>query len=375
MIRWWILSELNQANEQARMKGPALQLTDLDAHRKVVAWSHSRRESPAGHLATADPASSADSIKALIDSFSHPVMIINSETSTILAGNLTAIKASGWQNLNHRPVSRVLRHQQMVEDDNRVAYFDYSWKLIRRTSFMWENMLCEMVSLRENPLLPDAAQIESARDMSAVLLHRFRSPLTGMLGYLDLMLDENESDPKQRHLRRIGNGMEQLNDMLEELERLHLKQVPKDAEPLYPEALVSKVASELPEEQQKRLRVLRNDKTRSRRGKRNDYLTMIDALLKNAFEHASGHGKEVLVDLQTPGRITITNHGKPIPDFLKKRMFLPFMTDKAQNMGIGLTLAHLLSRQNGSSIYLTSNCEQEGISFSILMPPPPDHAS
>jgi signal transduction histidine kinase len=82
------------------------------------------------------------------------------------------------------------------------------------------------------------------------------------------------------------------------------------------------------------------------------------------------HGGPVRIELETNGeehRLRIIDHGGGIKKELKKRIFEPFSSTKAQGSGLGLYVAKKLIEQNGGSLSLENNNEG-GATAEILLP-------
>lgn len=323
-----------------------------------------------GSPAVTEPVeTSTDSeLQLFISHYAYPVFITD-KSNTILAANHMATKVYGGRELAGRSLSHVLWAREKNHHTMEMAYFGRTWMIMTEEQMAWRGNDCKKIFLQEHPDLPDIELIESTRDMIAVMLHRFRSPMTGMQGYLDLLMGETETERDKKRIETLSNGMQQLNDMLDELENLYYSQTESSTESLYLQAVIKEVVEELTPEGSKRVFISDNDKLKPIPLSRNKLKKILCILLNNATEHTSGNQQGIHIELKSDRKIMVTNYGDPIPDFVRQRMFLPFMTNKAQNMGIGLTQAHLLARHLGATIIPANNCKEKGISFLILLPP------
>ncbi len=313
--------------------------------------------------------SDTTAMQLLINHHPYPVFIVNESSDVVMEANSAAIR--GYHHLSVRGMNlrHILRHREQLDDETTLTYFDKKWQLVTKEAFDWEEQSLAMISLTEHPALPADRDILSAKDMVAVVLHRLRSPMTGMQGYLELLMNETSVDQHRKRLALLNNGLWQLKEMLNELETLHTSDRTSDPQNLYPEAIIKEILSELPSEEQNRVLVRSECLPEAVKNCRDKIRLLFKILINNATEHPSGKDREVIIHLESSHKITITNFGDPVPEFLKQRMFSPFMTDKAQHMGIGLTVALMLCRKMGISLIPTSNCAEEGISFSVLLPP------
>lgn len=314
-------------------------------------------------------------LSTLIAHFPWTVFILNADTGTILAANQEASRGYEGRDFIGRRLDHFVLSEIRLDETCSLAYYNRQWWKITRDSFEWEGLNCRMVSLKNHPDLPDASTIEAAQNMTAVLLHRFRSPMTGMQGYMELLLDDVEDEKQRKWLEKTIGGMEHLNDMLDELEHFHKSDPLTRMETLHPEALIREMLDDLPADVHSRITVVCNENQKVARKTIKSGRFILKKLLRilvtNASEHVSGNRDEIIIDLKARGKISVTNFGKPIPGFMKKQMFQPFMTDKAQNLGIGLTQAHILAQLLGAVLLPTRNSEAEGITFTVMLPPVP----
>ncbi len=316
------------------------------------------------------------SLLPLIASCSCPAFITDARTGTVITANSEVYDSINGREPVGRPLEQFIPHLEKVNDELTLAYFNKKWLVYEKKSFNREECSYYKVSLHEHPDLPGDDLIATVNDMIAVMLHRFRSPMTGMQGYLELLLDESGTQQEKKRIDLLNNGLYRLNEMLNEMEELYRTKNESDIQPLYPQAVLREICDDLEPQDRNRIRLHQNGKDRPVRSNRKKLRKLIETLITNALEHHASHNEEIIIELESTRRIVITNFGEPISDYVKNRMFLPFMTDKAQNMGIGLTQAHLLAQFIGASVMLTRNSKEEGISFTILLPPPayPEYA-
>jgi signal transduction histidine kinase len=338
----------------------------------------------------------ADELHAFLPAGPDPVFLVNRHSGKILMANAAAVLGNGGIQVSGRLMSQVVRHRESLADGTELVYFNRSWRVEFEQTIFRKNSDLVKVTLMRHPMLPGTEQIESARDMIAVMLHRFRSPMTGMQGYLELMMNDVESGSsdtessssgaesgssdaesvkkQKQRLEVINSGMNQLNSMLDELEKLQSRITVTGQQNIHPEAIIQEIVSDLSPGIKKRISVgssfeSGSGKKKSMAGCRDKLRTILDILVTNALEHTSGKNREIRIELVSPYKIEITNFGDPVSGFMAERMFMPFMTNKAQNLGIGLTRAHLLASYLGATLLLTRNSAEEGITMTLFLPP------
>ena len=98
----------------------------------------------------------------------------------------------------------------------------------------------------------------------------------------------------------------------------------------------------------------------------------------DAFAHASTANPQLTVALtkqadphrpSCPGiMLTCSDNGPGMTSEQMESLFKPFATNKADGLGVGLSLAQILVRKWGGHISATLNTPQQGVTFSIWLP-------
>ena len=94
---------------------------------------------------------------------------------------------------------------------------------------------------------------------------------------------------------------------------------------------------------------------------------VLQLLIDNALRY-SDEGSPITITQLSSKYIKISNEGSPIPPEINDHVFHPFVTSKANNLGIGLTMALIYAGQFGGTIFQTENGENGRISFTICFP-------
>lgn len=66
-------------------------------------------------------------------------------------------------------------------------------------------------------------------------------------------------------------------------------------------------------------------------------------------------------------RIAVLDNGPGIPDGIRDRLFEPFVTSKAEGLGLGLSICATIAESHGGEIALEDNPDG-GISASLILP-------
>ncbi len=208
---------------------------------------------------------------------------------------------------------------------------------------------------------------QALMDLSVTLAHRIRSYVAGIEGYTDL-LAETLATREQRDLAfRIMEGAQRIERVLSDLQVY--------GQPLVPSMNVISVG-ELMESTTFLLDDLELELLRIEMESVKDDLVVADlpllrqallALLHNAFD-ATDRRSEVRIMVQKSDdrlSVGVWNEGAIRVDGPAERIFVPFYTTKAQNLGIGLPVASRIVREHGGTLGIAENSEEKGTCFSI----------
>lgn len=178
------------------------------------------------------------------------------------------------------------------------------------------------------------ARLAELGQMSAILAHEIRNPLGALKGFLQLARE-----------RAVGDTRTWLDTSLEQTNRL--EQLVKDL--LYyaraPQPEWRKIAWR---EMEMRLR----PHAPGARFHGADFQMttdpdMLEQAILNLLRNAMEAGTEVCVDA-APGWIRVTDNGPGLPPAIRRKIFQPFVTTKAQGTGLGLVIVHnLVQALNG----------------------------
>ncbi len=314
-----------------------------------------------------------DSLQSILPETDDPVFIVGTESKKIYEANRAALDV--FPSLN--PIGKKFDSLVRVYDpdlDFAPVYLNQQWLHIYKESFFWQDDSYLKITLRPNPAIPDYNVLLSCRNMVAVIANRLRSPLTGMEGYLDLIQDMTEKKP-HKMIDKVRMGLDQLIEIIDELEAFHnLKKEPLRAQATQsgdPEQIIRELLYSYPVEVRNRIKILRSKHQNKLNANPGDLRKILTQLIDNAVEHSSGKDSDIVIDLRAHQSVKVSNGGKPIPDSVRDKLFFPFVTGKANNMGIGLTIAQMLAKRQNGHIYLSEN-RQEHITFTFCLPITPE---
>lgn len=224
-------------------------------------------------------------------------------------------------------------------------------------------------------------------DLMKMIVHDLKSPLTAILGTLEMALegDLGELSPQLRRLlmdgMQRGNDSLQLMDDLLELTQLEESYIALDLEEIHGRELIESIADEwrVRVEQRGSAIVTKAESDPRIEGDRYLLRRVFSNLIGNALRHA---GTEITIDLvvaedpDTGGaRFTVRDNGHGIPEAYHEIIFQKFGSLQRRGTrptsGLGLTFCKLAVEAHGGRIWVESGGEVGGTAFHFVIPPHP----
>lgn len=224
-------------------------------------------------------------------------------------------------------------------------------KAVRRLAASLNVELRRLRRQRQRYLSGDAALKEAVTNVS----HDLRTPLTAILGYLDLLEEEDQSEAARRYVSIIRGRAETMKKLTEELfryavllaEEEELKKEPVVVGHVLEESLASfygvlrqrGIEPEIVIPEQKV--VCRCDRAALGR--------VFSNLLSNGVKYSDG---DLRVELREDGRILFSNRAASLSTVDVGRLFDRFYTVEAarSSSGLGLSIARTLTERMGGQI-------------------------
>lgn len=310
---------------------------------------------------------SVKSLRSLISETTDPVFLIDRFSDLIFEANSAAISACG----PYSPIGESLENVIHMETPDGPSFFANRWFSPKQELISWNNKTYIKLVLQHPASVPDESTLFTIRNMIAVLLHRLRSPMTGMQGYLE-MVDNVTNETDQRKLSKVSEGLDYLFEIMDELELLHHADAFIENEPdtdlSNAEAVIREILYTFEPDIRNRISVdNRSEGSFNFNGA--ELKQILTLLITNATEHTSGADQPVIIEIESSSKINITNGGTPIPDDIASTLYFPFVTTKANNLGIGLSLAQIIAKRRRATILLSENSDEDGIRFSMYCSP------
>jgi len=307
-----------------------------------------------------------------------PTFIIKMGSKKICEVNDAAIAGHANQN----PIGKELREIAHIVPNAgpniTPVYFDEEWFTLKQETLLWEGSQHLKVRLERREGVPDFEVMQSLKNMIGFLLHRVRSPLTGIQGYAELIEDNSDIEESQKYLNKITDGVDELFELLadlDDLEKISLDRIDLNNFSADPAKIISDVISEYPAEIQKNIILEEAEYSIPLQCNSGDMRRILSFLIDNAVEYAPADEQPITISQPSPNSIKISHTGNPIPESISKQLFYPFVTTKARKLGIGLTMALLYAKRYYGSIFLTDNNPFRETSFLFCLPPSKDYQS
>jgi two-component system sensor kinase FixL len=227
--------------------------------------------------------------------------------------------------------------------------------------------------------LGQVSRIAVAGEMSAVMAHEINQPLAAIVNYLETlrrMVGTLKADSRIPDV--IAKTIDQAQRATGIIKRVREFTKRGTAEPEW-ENLTSVIeqATSLAligtEDLDVQLRWIMSPSLPQVRIDRVQIQQVIVNLVRNAIEAVSGRPRrEIFVQAglrpDNLVEVSIADTGGGIPEDVKSRLFLPFMTTKAQGTGIGLRICRSIIEDHGGEIWAESPNDKGGATFRFTLP-------
>jgi signal transduction histidine kinase len=222
-----------------------------------------------------------------------------------------------------------------------------------------------LYTLRPNDPHIDPIWVQNAVELSEVMVHRLRSTLTGTMGFAELLgMHADLNEEAQSEQEAVTVGLRSMQKMLDELDRFRqLPEAEMQAVDVY--SLAEGCVQTFRKMGEKRLQFHAEGESFESQADPKLLTELLECLLENAIDAIQSETDEIHLQLLGTTEIQVCNTGPLIPAADEKRIFHPFFTTKAQNLGLGLSRAALLARAMGMYVYLKTNSRESGVCFTL----------
>ena len=213
--------------------------------------------------------------------------------------------------------------------------------------------------------------------LAAGVAHEMNNPLTGILGYAQLLLAGEEDDEKRHQLSRIMEEGDRCQHIVENLLRFARERPPSTSMANLPEAIGDCLDLMSYELRQADIEVTTNCATdvpliRVDVGQLQQvFLNIIENACLSLAEVERERRIDIEIDrpVEDTVQIRIADNGVGVPPENTDRVFTPFFTTRqvGEGTGLGLTVAYGIVREHGGSIHAEHN-EPAGARIVIILP-------
>ena len=217
-------------------------------------------------------------------------------------------------------------------------------------------------------------------DFVSIVSHEFRTPLTGIQGFSEMMQSEDLTiDEMREYAGDINKDAHRLNRMITEmldLDKMESGRMELHREPVDLNAIVSEAADRVRPNAPHHPLSLRLDPMVGEMSGDRDKLTQVMAnLLNNAVKY-SPNGGEIVVSTRVEGNsahIVVRDHGLGIPKEALETIFERYgrveslATRHIQGTGLGLPIVRQIVQLHGGAVWVESTVG-EGSVFHVTLP-------
>ena len=302
------------------------------------------------------------------------VTVINSQARALLGGSPESVRG--------RPLAEVL----CLQDQEGRSWLDVNRpfeaiSIVRGIPEQsWLNPLGEEVlvtarMVRDRPLGPVTAVAISLRsgrgrarldrersDLVATVAHELRSPLTGVKGFVQALLnrwDKLNDDQRKLMLETVNADADRLTRLIAELldvariDTGRLQLYPRETQP---QVLVKRIIDSISHTTSREIRLVVDKDVPEVFADPDKFTQVITNVIENAVRHGDGIITVTLVpaDLAWPGaRIMVDDEGEGIPEEIRRRVFTKFWTLGHGGSGLGMYIVGGLTRAHGGDVTIS----------------------
>ncbi|MEK6226960.1 MAG: GAF domain-containing sensor histidine kinase [Chloroflexota bacterium] len=217
-------------------------------------------------------------------------------------------------------------------------------------------------------------------DFVSIVSHEFRTPLTGIQGFSEMMQSEDLTLEEMReYAGDINKDAHRLNRMITEmldLDKMESGRMEIHHEPVDLNAIVTEAADHMRPNAPRHPLTLRLDPMVGEMSGDRDKLTQVMTnLLSNAVKYSPGGG-EIVVSTRVEGNaahVVVRDHGMGIPKAALETIFERYgrveslATRHIQGTGLGLPIVRQIVQLHGGSVWVESTVG-EGSVFHVTLP-------
>ncbi|MEN8613748.1 ATP-binding protein [Dehalogenimonas sp. THU2] len=350
-----------------------------------------------------------EQLRLAFDSIQEGIVSTDSRGAIVSVNNalVTLIGANGKADLWNRPAKELLAEadrpgleRQMALalkdgsapsiseysiniDGGRTAAVELSVAAIRSEIPLEQGHIMVLRDVTERKRMQEkllvADRLASVGELAAGIAHEINNPLTGIIGFSEMLLQEELPENHRRDVQTIHEEAQRAAGIVQSLLGISRKHKP-DVRPVAVREVIDKVLALRQYEHRGNNIVTKIDSDDSLMVVA-DYFQLEQVFLNmviNAefFMSKENGGGQLTIKTERVGRmvnISFSDTGPGIPLEIQDHVFDPFFTTKPEGKGtgLGLTICHGIIEQYGGRIGVSSQ-PGEGATFVIELPQPTD---
>ncbi len=237
---------------------------------------------------------------------------------------------------------------------------------------LYKDLKIQMQRLKEaQEQLIQAAKLAAIGELAANIAHEINNPLTTILGYTELLKEEDDMETIKNDLDIIENESLRARDIVQQLLEFSRKRPLKIEQVDLYEILEDVKKLVLPNLKEKSIKLIEEKSELPKiEADRNQLKQVFLNLINNAIQamHSGGILKIVTGKKDDTVMIEITDNGTGIPDEVLPRIFEPFFTTKKEKgTGLGLPISYRIVENHGGKIEVKSKLNV-GTTFRVYLP-------
>ena len=221
-------------------------------------------------------------------------------------------------------------------------------------------------------------RLKALGEMVSGLAHEINNPLTGVVGFANLLLETDEDSPHEQELKIIQKNAQRCKDIIENMLGFIRSEEPESDDLDINEILDSTIKLTRRDLDINDIEITRNldPELPSLKANRTQLEEIFVNLLNNAKDELKNHPKEdrkISVKTKPADKnkimVTVEDSGSGIPENERDKIFEPFFTHKQTGEGTGLGLPIVQGIVSGLEGEITvSESEMGGAKFEVALP-------
>jgi PAS domain S-box-containing protein len=315
------------------------------------------------------------------------ITVCNSEAIKLLGLSNQDVVGTGLLNtfgeeLNHlyeQTLSKnnnLSQHEICLKKNEKTKFISCNTTLIQTPDRSFKEVIIVLSNITRIKEL-ESERIKSQRlislgEVAAGIAHEIKNPLVSIKTFADLLPEKYEDDDfRNKFSKVVSQEITRINDLVGELLNF-VKEPVLNYEQVYIEGLIEEVISLLSPQMEAQSIVIELELPALREPVSVDRPLLKQALLNiflNSVQAMPNGGRMIAGVCNSDLELTIfiEDTGIGIADSIREKIFDPFVTNKADGVGLGLSICHKIISAHRGRIIVKSD-EDRGSRFEIVLP-------